>query len=397
MANNITLTARQENGSKVFFEAILEHNVTDYSRLREIVAGVYPNVNASWMDTYTKQATALVDYLKKSGTRRSGFVYSREDPSGFMVFILTIALHKCGVSNPNRWNPADIYMVLKSEEHIIRSKIIEITNDPDMEVNLRTLNAYMRDLLNEGKLIPISLKALKTTTTSAKAEKANAGGPKHEYDFKLKKNSVKCILSMGNKNAYEFDTGEFAFDFYVGDEEIHGQSRNFQYSKDRNLVQTDLTPKGRSAGAKLGKVSSTAIDTFLSTLNLVRPSSPVKDPNIDPNGKWTDENIQYWINFQKELSTRTIDGNHIDFGNLTVKTDEGVLKGMEHIMTNAVKWEGATRMASGRFTSKLIGLRWCYVWAEIDKMGKLDDWLKTLYYGAKKEFSDLNGPFLKIY
>ncbi|BCV01204.1 MAG: hypothetical protein CM15mV41_0150 [Caudoviricetes sp.] len=33
----------------------------------------------------------------------------------------------------------------------------------------------------------------------------------------------------------------------------HGQSENFSYSKERNLVQTDLTPKGKDAGAKLGK------------------------------------------------------------------------------------------------------------------------------------------------
>ena len=29
--------------------------------------------------------------------------------------------------------------------------------------------------------------------------------------------------------------------------------------------------------------------------------------------------------------------------------------------------------------------------------GKFKEWLETLYYGAKKEFSNLNGPFIKIF
>ena len=202
---------------------------------------------------------------------------------------------------------------------------------------------------------------------------------------------------MGHKQPYEFDTGEFAFDFFVNQSEIHGQSRNFQYSKARNLIQTDLTPKGRDAGAKLGKVSASSMDDFLKKMQLPRPSSASKDPNIDPVGKWTQKNIEYWVNYQKSLSKYKIEGSPIDFGDMTVKEGNVEKKGMEEIMKYAVACENQTRSAAGRFSSKLIGLRWSYTWVMIDQKGKLDDWLKILYYGAKKEFGDTNGPFIKIY
>jgi hypothetical protein len=71
--------------------------------------------------------------------------------------------------------------------------------------------------------------------------------------------------------------------------------------------------------------------------------------------------------------------------------------GAEEVIRNAILSEDKTRSSAGRFSSKLIGLRWAYTWVLIEKKGMMEDWLKTLYYGAKKEFGGKNGPFLKIY
>jgi hypothetical protein len=37
------------------------------------------------------------------------------------------------------------------------------------------------------------------------------------------------------------------------------------------------------------------------------------------------------------------------------------------------------------------------MYQQISTKGKFNEWLSVLYYGAKKEFSDMNGPFIKIY
>jgi hypothetical protein len=391
MAGNAIETAKQENGSRVYFELYLEKNVKDFSTLSKAVKKVYPNVNNEWMESYEKQASALKKYIGNN----KGYEYSRDD--GFMPFIEGIAKKNCGVSVKDRWDPADIYMVKKTKKNQIESKLKELTKGTDKESNLLALNDYMRILMANFDMLPVSLKAIKKSTKEAKVEPANAGGKGKHLDLKVVPGSVKCLLDFGHKNDFEFDTGEFAFDFHVGEEEIHGQARNFQYSVARNLVQTDLTPKGRSGGAKLGKVSSEALDSFLRKAGLPRPASASKDPNIDPPGQWTEKNIKYWIDFIKGLQTKKVAGRPIDLGGLKVKMGNKETTGPEEVIKNAIIAEEKTRSSAGRFSSKLIGLRWALCWHLIEKKGMMDEWLKTLYYGAKKEFGGKNGPFLKIF
>lgn len=396
MASNAIETAKQENGSKVYFELVIEKNkdpVKDFAFLSKEVAKVYPNVNAEWISSYAKQVKALKSFIRNN----KGYEYSRDDRNGFMSFIEDVAKRKCGVSVKDRWDPADIYMIKKSKRKEIENKINRLTSGTNIESNLLALNDYMRVLMANYDMLPISLKAIKKSTQNAKVEPANAGGKGKKLDISVVPGSVKCILDYGHKNSYEFDTGEFAFDFKVGDEEIHGQARNFQYSKERNLVQTDLTPKGRSGGAKLGKVSSEALDDFLRKAGLPRPASASKDPNIDMPGKWKPENIKYWIEYVKGLQNKKIAGRPIDLGKLSVKVGNKETKGAEEVIRTAIMHENKTRSSAGRFSSKLIGLRWAYTWILIEKKGLMEDWLKTLYYGAKKEFGGKNGPFLKIY
>jgi len=394
MAGNAIETAKQENGSRVYFELYIEKGKRPDKHFGELAAAVkkvYKDVNTEWLESYRKQAEALKDYIGNS----KGYEYSRDD--GFMPFIEDIAKKKCGVSIKDRWDPADIYMVKKAKRKVIENKIKDLTKGSDKESNLLALNDYMRVCMANLDMLPISLKAIKKSTQKAKAETANAGGKGKKLDFKVVPGSVKVSLDFGHKNPNEFDTGEFAFDFTVGEEEIHGQARNFQYSQPRNLVQTDLTPKGRSGGAKLGKVSSEALDTFLKKVNLPRPASASKDPNIDPVGKWTDTNIKYWIEYIEKLAKLKVAGQFIDLGELKVKMGNKVTKGADEVIRNAILSEDRTRSSAGRFSSKLIGLRWALTWHLIEKKGMMDEWLRTLYYGAKKEFGGKNGPFLKIY
>ena len=71
------------------------------------------------------------------------------------------------------------------------------------------------------------------------------GGDKTaRVDIDLVPNSIKCTLTLGKKKEFLFDTGELGFDMKTeSGGTIHGQSRNFQYSQARNVIQTDLTPK----------------------------------------------------------------------------------------------------------------------------------------------------------
>jgi len=391
MATSATETAKQENGSKVFFEYVIEKNQEPPD---SVMTQIYGGYNAFWKETYRKQSAALKSFLGNS----KGYEYSRD--SGIMPYIEGISKKQCGVTVKDRWNPMDIVLVKKNMKNIIEGTIRELTNIDGMNKNAKLvlLNAYMREALEEKILIGISLKAISKTKKKATAELANiSGSSSSRVHINLVPNSIKCTLTLGKKSNYLFDTGELGFDLETeSGAQIHGQSRNFQYSKARNLVQTDLTPKGKDAGAKLGKVSSVALDKFLSDIGLTRPTSAAKHLHIPSVGNWKDVDKKYWIDLYNKLKNN----NMIDFGEISVYQDgKKIGDTFEQILENVIIYETGNkdRSTAGRFSSKLIAIEWANIWVEIEKKKKMKEWCTVLYYGAKKEFSQKNGPFLKIY
>ena len=71
MATNAKETAKQENGSRVFFEHVIEKGREPTDKL---MLDVYDGYNPEWKDTYRKQTEALRKFLKSS----KGYEYSRE-------------------------------------------------------------------------------------------------------------------------------------------------------------------------------------------------------------------------------------------------------------------------------------------------------------------------------
>ena len=392
MATSAIETANQENGSRFYLEHVIENNKEPtYAQMIEI----YDGYNQFWRKTYQKQANAVKEYIKGE----KGYEYSRD--SGIMPFIEEIAKNDCGVSVKDRWNPMDIVMVKKGMRGVVEGTIRELTNMDGMtkDSNLLILNAYMREALRDKILIGISLKAIKLNKIKANVELANMRDDKSSrINIEPIDGSIKCTLTLGKKANYLFDTGELGFDLETeSGAEIHGQTRSFQYSKARNVSQTDLTPKGRDAGAKLGKVSSVALDEFLKDNDLERPPSASRHPHIPPIGQWKDTDKKYWIDLYNELKDSTYE---IDFGEIAVyENNVKIGETFEEILDKSIEYEtdSKDRSSAGRFSSKLIAMEWAHIWSKIASKDKLSEWCRVLYYGAKKEFSTTNGPFLKIY
>ena len=392
MATNAVETAQQENGSKFFLESVIEKGIEP---LAKDMFKIYKGYNNEWKETYRKQVAAVKNYI---GTQK-GYEYSRD--KGIMPFIENIAKSDCGVAVKDRWDPMDIVMVKKSMRKTVEGTIRELTNMEGMsrEANLLVLNAYMREALRDKILIGISLKAIKLNKRKANMELANMRDDKSSrINIEPIDGSLKCTLTLGKKANYLFDTGELGFDLKTeSGAEIHGQTRSFQYSKARNVSQTDLTPKGRDAGAKLGKVSSIALDDFLKNNNLERPPSASRHPHIPVVGKWNETDKQYWINLYNKLNDSSY---KIDFGEIAVyENGKKIGDTFKEILDKSIEYEtnNKDRSSAGRFSSKLISMEWAHIWSELSSKGKLKEWCRVLYYGAKKEFSSNNGPFLKIY
>ena len=78
MATNATETAKQENGSRVFFESVIEkgREPSDSEMLK-----IYDGYNSEWKETYRKQVSALKSFIKSN----KGYEYSRD--TGIMPYI----------------------------------------------------------------------------------------------------------------------------------------------------------------------------------------------------------------------------------------------------------------------------------------------------------------------
>ena len=394
MATSAVETAKQENGSRLFMESVIENRKTPtFSEMRK----VYDGYDLSWKSTYEKQTKALQKFL---GIRK-GYIYSRD--TGIMPMIENIAKEECGVSVKDRWNPMDIVLVKKNMQKVVEGTIKELTNIDGMskDSKLELLNAYMRETLNDKVLIGVSLKAIKENKKVATQELANMAKGSARTNIDYIPGSLKCDLTLGKKANYLFDTGELGFDLETeSGGSIHGQSRNFQYSKARNVIQTDLTPKGKDAGAKLGKVSSVALDGFLEGIGLKRPPSASRHNHIPAVGTWEKTDIDYWVDLYNEIKDAMVGRQPIDFGEVAIYNNgQKIGEGIEEIIKTSIEYEtkNMDRSSGGRFSSKLIALEWAKIWVKISEKKMLREWCTSLYYGAKKEFSSKNGPFLKIY
>jgi hypothetical protein len=376
-------TIVQENGSRVFFEHLIEKGKEP--TIEYVEKNAYPNIPAIWYYYYQLQAKSLKKYLGNE----KGYLYSRD--TGIMRFLEKIASQKMGVSTKDNWNPMDIVMVKKNEEKKIIDKVEQIGNSGvDKEAKLVQLNIYMTELLRSKIMIPISLKGLTKTQKVAKLEEANLGGKKNIV-FKLKPSSLKCDLDMINPPL--LDTGEFSLRFLANQDEYNLQIRSFRYSKATTGPQTDITPRG--GGAKLGKSSVKAIEPFLKKYSLSRVPSVVQDSMIDTRGNFSETQIRFWVKFYDKIKDYKIEGQKVDW-DFPLELGKRVTN-FEEILRFGLKSIEKDRNTLGRITSKLNILRYIELYSQISNKRVFAEWLETLYYGAKKEYSNLNGPFVKIY
>lgn len=379
-----TETQKQENGSRLTFESFIERGKFPS---KDLIETVYPKVPDKWINTYKLQAEALKKYLGSN----KGYLYSRD--VGIMPIIERFAKQHMGVSSKDAWNPMDIVMVKKTEEKKIIQEVEKISKLSLTPTDrLIKLNLYMKDLLKQKILLPISLKEIKVGVKQANIQESNLDKKSKGVKFKLIPGSLKCDLDVSQPPL--LDTGEFTFKFQIDDESVKVQIRSFRYSIASTGPQTDLTPIGRQSGAKLGKVSVQAMDPFLLKLGLKKPLSPTQDPMIAVDGKFKENQIKFWNNFYNEIKNVKIEGENVDF-DAPIDLGKKVVN-LNDIIEFSLKNKDKPNVL-GRLYSKLITLRYIKLYQQISQKNKFDEWLSILYFGAKKEFSDTNGPFIKIY
>jgi len=359
-------TAKQENATRFVCEKYIETGrmpaVVDISK-------IYSDVDEEWEETFAKQAFSLKKWL--SGNK--GYNYSRD--TGIMPIVENIALQKCGVRAKDNWNPADIYIVKKTEEKQIVKELESIGGlETDKALKLDRLNEYMRELFVKRHLVGISLKKLGRV---ARLEETNVKKIEPVKDISIVRDSIRLDLDLNDSD--EFITGEMAFSINVKGANVNVQIRAFS-GGERESTQMDMTETG--AAAKLGKVSSiVAIDPYIKKLGLKRRMGS----DLPRVGMWTSGEINRYVTEYHRLRDVPIGGSKIYWGKNKWETS----------LRRAIQIEHDNPRTASQLSTKLQCFEWVKILQTMDRKMLLDEFLTILYYGAKKQY-DTAGPFLKI-
>jgi hypothetical protein len=364
------LTKMQEMGSAWIFRRVLNDNQR-YSSPEDIVKDekygdllkIYPAINNEWLKTfYAQQKTMFREFSPSKFTE-----FTRD--GGFMDFITDLVRTKFKISKKDSWNPADIWCV-QNEQKVISDikKIIE----NGKASSLLELNALMRTLYKERRLVGISLKLI--SGKEAKYEEVNI----NEEDFPDKKNynfnilSMKCPLNL--KNGTQFATQDTRIIVDGGGVKYDFQIKANSTSGYNNLKFEPTSSAGTKA--RLGKTPLDLLAKLLTSYGLPFKNSHREYPMT--GAEFADKtSLQYAKKMYDTISKANV--------------DTGVKNAAEFILNMQKVFTVEPHTAN----SKLMQLNFLYNISAMKKEER-DNLLTDMCFLAQKKGSQF-GPFGKLY
>ncbi len=364
------LTRMQELGSAWIFRRVLNDNqrynspedIVKDKKYKELVV-IYPAINTEWLKAfYAQQKTMFKEFASSKFTE-----FNRD--GGFMDFITDLVRTKFKISKKDSWDPADIWCV-QNEQKVI-SDIKKVVEDGKAS-SLLELNALMRTLYKERKLVGISLKLI--SGKEAKYEEVNI----NEADFPDKKNynfnisSMKCPLSL--KNGTQFATQDTRIVVDGGGVKYDFQIKANSTSGYNNLKFEPTSSAGTKA--RLGKTPLDLLAKLLKDYKVAFKNSHKEYPmtGADFNDKTS---LQY-----ARVVFETINAAGVDTG---VKNTEEFISNMQKVFT----------LEPHTANSKLMQLNFLYGISSMKKEER-DSLLTDMCFLAQKKGSQF-GPFGKLY
>ena len=250
-------TAMQEAASAYVFEYVLNNRNTPFKSEKEMsqdktlmkkLTEIYPDVEDSdWIPVYFKQHKVILDKFGKSNINKF------DHTGGFMAFISGLIKDNFGISKKDNWDPADIWGVVGNSQSVINTLEKTVFGSRDSQT-ISQLNAVMRGMYKEKKLVGISLKKISGKT--AKYEEYNIDDlTLNDIDeYKYPKIDIEINLSA-----------DMTQDSKVQLRKSNGSGYNFQIKANTSTefsgLKWESTPKG-AAAARGGKAQVDAVISY---------------------------------------------------------------------------------------------------------------------------------------
>ena len=361
-----------------------------------------------WLNAFYFQQKVL---LEKYGSP----TFSRFDrDGGFMDYISKLIKTKFGISKKDTWDPADVWAIDGSQLNIekrINDELKEVENYSVMQKNYATnsamlenkvriglikLNSILIDLLEEEKVVGISLKL---TGSKAHIEEINVIKVKelmksnealintvtNGYEV-TPENDFTCKFEIPkNKKTFTQDVRVVANDIENGGIFDFQIKANSSESATGSNLKFEVTIKGMSK-ARGGKVP---VDQLQKLINGIKPNSFENDYTKFPrNVKEFNKKLSTYKTMFKKLKTEGV-----DFGvPFEDKSKESFVKNV----TDAFK--NKNKAFTTNATCKLMGFEFLYFLVSI-KEDQRKELLTDMSFLAQKKNTrkmDMFGPFIKI-
>lgn len=329
-----------------------------------------PDAFLAWLPTfqYTKVA---ISKIVKGNISSYDILHDATDKSDFSKVISSFC-KKVKIAKDS-WNPADIFMIKRGHLKSITTELEHIVNNFEISDNLITIfNNKIYEFYLDEILYPISLKQL--VTEKATIEYTNEPGKIQISHYNIAIHNINCNLGPDGK-----EIGLFTFKNNNTNKLINLQVRGFPHSY--GTAQTEITSDGTPTGGRLGKISTSIIDSIMAAYNDERIKS------ISYFGKAP----KYFSEFDENKINDVYDWYTTVISNNNVKNQNKITK---------IEFKNLIQEAKGNIglaenlCMKIQGLKMMYFF--IKNENKLSDIMNKMINGAKKISND-NGFFIKVY
>lgn len=375
------LTEMQEKTSAWIFDQALNYNrryknaediLNDDKFKKEIIGttskkGIYPFVTVEWVNSFYKQQKRFLDEFSDAKFKEFSV------KGGFMDFVSKLVNQKYGINKKDAWDPADVWCI-QNEREVIKIVKESVENSSDIE----KLNATLRTLFKERKVVGLSLKLVDKRVSEARYQEVNI---KEGALFVSGKNpnftvsGIKCDLKLREDGTFKANDVRIAFTVVYSKEKINytltvrTSGRTYRPG---NLIFEFQEPGG---SAQIGKAPVELVEKAAKKFNIDFVNDWHKFPSSTVEFNTEEKKYKGMFNMIKNHVETQIDSDKV--------FSENILKMM------------MDQNNYGTANSKLMQIKFLYELVILPKK-KMEGFITDLFFLAEKRGEGF-GPFGKLY
>jgi len=329
--------------------------------------GIYPYIDKEWLGTFFKQQKRFLDEFSNAKFKE----FSVE--GGFMDWVSKLVNQKYKIKKKDAWDPADVWCI-QNEKEVKK----QITDAIEETTNIEILNAELRTLFEERKVVGISLKKVATKVPQARYQEVNIKegvlftSGKHPT-FKI--DEIRCDLLLQSDGTFKANDTRIFF--------------NVAYTKEELKYTLTIRTSGRTyrPGNSIFEFQEPGAAAQIGKAPVELVAEAAKRHRMSFSNDWNN-----FPSDAKSFNTEAADWKDM-FNKIKDKVKTNITSDKD--FANAISKMLMDKENYGTANSKLMQLDFLYNFVQLGDKG-MEKFITDLFFLAEKRGKGF-GPFGKIY